>query len=1342
MFEFEAESSQGGSNAWFVKEACEVVAVDNTVQVWSEPFQTAEPVELVGILRGRDVVLVQSVCDVDGRWMQVAVHVVPGLWVRKPGPGGKDAGDEWKRIGGRGGWIHGRWAIDNKGSWTLHAINNGHPVVCMRTAPSVVLRYRVAQSGVVSRTCPHLKGDVAKMHRLDELLEVTDVLPGGWVRHIRWVQGMEGKGVAFRSLFAREEFLEFQAWAHASRMPSDDTADHASSTECAAQEEVEPRKMRVKSARAEADAIAKAIENACATDGTEVFVTVDLILVFARPSLRSLVVGVIQRHDVVVVGQGEHGWPTTDYLRVLPGSWLRHMRSRESLYQVSHSCWIRRAQSGTSQDVVSPVGFPEVLRFEVVCPHVAEYACMSTSSEAVLHVWSGGEVVEEAAEELPGGWVRIVRGPGADRKFTDEDAKRCSPPTRSSYMLGSSWNLEPCLLPLASWAPDILPPVDEASDAVQASGDFQSLGNAPDAVQAHGDHQPVDEAPCAVQASEDLQPPGEEQDAVWAPDDLQPPGEAPDVVQAPDGPQPLGEAPDVVQAPKDFPPPGHVPHKTEPVASVSPKELQPTPEQDPKHDTPSKLPPPEKLPDEAPVDLLPLRDAPDKQPGMAAHVVDSQAMAAAPQPPWPDTQRADAQGEAGAPQPLRVDTHRAVVQKDADPPQPPAADVQGADAQDPVTPQPLVVDAQLANAQWMAGVPQAAAGVPQAAPEAQQSCAVAAATQKATTTSELGNRRPAAYYGICDLKYDKHRMPGQRVYVLELGNGRLSRFSGHGEHIPRKFHQDYKISRQIDRSALVDNKKMTHDIFSECFLGHLRPNQVCYPRVYTPDLARNIAQGLAYTNEKGGCHAPVVLKLLNRCRGAGVMVARPGEDLDNTLHLLLNPSEKYLSHDTRSMLNDALSSDPDSMEEHCLHWWSNECPVFVAERCELSHWISTESDGKRQRYDATMRVGFVLVHNHDEAAADPQLMAEFLGGYWKLPSEPITSDDVRARCVSKARSGTLPVDPDDLEAVYRELRHALPKVFSFDKAGVGAAMKRYGNDPLLFSFSLARHAAAQLQREGWEKSKASATGSATPSPNAKPLKFLEMAKGRLTGVSGEPSPMKRWEGMDLQEFPARVVASYIERQMGIAEVNLDRCDIAITHFHRALTLHHWNATAEYLVGICHLRMFEYKSAQTRLMSSIRLDPEFKASYITFAVAALALGHYENAELVSAAGLKRHPQAFQCSYNLGLALAFQLQGGLQKPEMVNWWSTSYPQAPCPLEDLRTLAGRSVMALRQAKEQKEQMRTDWSKDDDKLLGCMNLLAGQLEEAPKGVAESLRLLKRSLNGAQGWQLINFRP
>merc|ERR1719401_1306738 len=69
------------------------------------------------------------------------------------------------------------------------------------------------------------------------------------------------------------------------------------------------------------------------------------------------------------------------------------------------------------------------------------------------------------------------------------------------------------------------------------------------------------------------------------------------------------------------------------------------------------------------------------------------------------------------------------------------------------------------------------------------------------------------FWGIADVKFDPRLPERERVKVLELGDGRLSRFSHHGRPILEKFQNEYCCPKPIKRPLLVENKKCTHDIF-------------------------------------------------------------------------------------------------------------------------------------------------------------------------------------------------------------------------------------------------------------------------------------------------------------------------------------------------------------------------------------------------------------------------------------------------------------------------------------------------------------------------------------------------
>ena len=97
-------------------------------------------------------------------------------------------------------------------------------------------------------------------------------------------------------------------------------------------------------------------------------------------------------------------------------------------------------------------------------------------------------------------------------------------------------------------------------------------------------------------------------------------------------------------------------------------------------------------------------------------------------------------------------------------------------------------------------------------------------------TAERGQRSPAVFWGILDLKYDPDLSLEDRVKVLETGDGRSSKFSGYGAAIKESFKADKKLEETLHRAVLVENKKLTRDFFVECGYGHLMPKQVCFRR--------------------------------------------------------------------------------------------------------------------------------------------------------------------------------------------------------------------------------------------------------------------------------------------------------------------------------------------------------------------------------------------------------------------------------------------------------------------------------------------------------------------------------
>eukprot|EP00435_Cladocopium_sp_Y103_P002672 s2313_g1.t1 len=231
-------------------------------------------------------------------------------------------------------------------------------------------------------------------------------------------------------------------------------------------------------------------------------------------------------------------------------------------------------------------------------------------------------------------------------------------------------------------------------------------------------------------------------------------------------------------------------------------------------------------------------------------------------------------------------------------------------------------------------------------------------------------RSPAVFWGILDLKYDPTVPMERRVKVLETGDGRSSKFSGYGAAIKENFKADKRLEETLHRAVLVENKKLTHEFFVESGYEHLMPRQMCFRRSYYDTLALDLIEGLGLKSAgPDGPERACVLKLCNRARGAGCIPIKAA-DLDVALERLLtlpeNAEEWLKEQDDQFPRNCKWGC----FEEQVRHWWSNECPVFVAE--ELCHSAPVVQDG--QNFDGTMRVGFSLhrIEEPSENAKDSE----------------------------------------------------------------------------------------------------------------------------------------------------------------------------------------------------------------------------------------------------------------------------------------------------------------------------------------------------------------------------------
>lgn len=493
---------------------------------------------------------------------------------------------------------------------------------------------------------------------------------------------------------------------------------------------------------------------------------------------------------------------------------------------------------------------------------------------------------------------------------------------------------------------------------------------------------------------------------------------------------------------------------------------------------------------------------------------------------------------------------------------------------------------------------------------------------------------PVAFWGICDLKYDPRLPEKDRIKILELGDGRSSRFSHHGAAIKEKFDALFCMdSNPIKRAVMVENKKLTHDTFVECGLSCLRPLQFSYPRRYARDLASRIVRDLQSTGSESSA---VVLKLVNRSRGAGVVVC-PLADLDATLQqLLLPPASQALDRWLQEHAPNVLTEDrsADFLGEHKLHFWANECPVFVVE--ELCHSVPVQTDafGAAEEFDGTLRVAFALRHNRD---AQGKFDIDWLGGYWKLPSLAVSRgatgrmQDMHHQLVSSFNSEdkrTAEVVPEHLREVCRALTPALLAVFEAEPGSAKDIMNWYPDDENFRAFLLARYCA---------------TMRSSPADVSKSSRILDQAKKVVKVPQGRPSAIA-------SELPERSVLSYIERTKGVNAALCADWEKANEHFTEALRRLPTNSSAHYLQGLVLEEKEKWRDAADCHRRAMVLDPDFRSPIMSLGQCFLHLGLHEDAVSACLACLHRQPDAPIAQHTMGQAIYQQLRKDWQGPEV--------------------------------------------------------------------------------------------
>jgi len=536
--------------------------------------------------------------------------------------------------------------------------------------------------------------------------------------------------------------------------------------------------------------------------------------------------------------------------------------------------------------------------------------------------------------------------------------------------------------------------------------------------------------------------------------------------------------------------------------------------------------------------------------------------------------------------------------------------------------------------------------------------------EKATAKEDgTSAKRLAAFWGIVDIKYDDRLPVGQRIHVLELGDGKSSKFSQHGRAVQEQYEKEYKPDpSQLRRALLVESKKRTHDCFVSSGYGNLRPRAVSYLRRYTSDLAKLICSDLDLVSDT----EQVVLKLCNRSRGAGVVIA-PVSTLDEVLSRLLHPPrDKLLTEWFNDYRNIAVGSTNRSLfQEACVHWWSNECPYFMAECC--SHSRPVGLDAAPGEFDGTMRVGFVLrrkvlsegressVSAQDTHANEKRdeeadtsytdlsslLEVEWLGGYWKLPkcavdhklqiraaSMEALLEETHSRIVSSFNSAekrTASVAPGHLQEVYEALAPALVQVFGRNPGSPQQILEDYKqHEPLYSAYALAR-AGASLRNTRMKEAES----------------LLEQAQKMVPNIYG---------GYNL---PERSVLSYIGRNVAVCFSMQKMPKRALESVNEAINSLQTNATALYTKAIFRQGDGAFGEAAELLTRSLALDPDFKLPYVALASCRLQLGQSAEAQRAAMACISRHPDSSVAQFHIGQALyqsVFGMDGKLPASEL--------------------------------------------------------------------------------------------
>mmetsp|Transcript_2702 Transcript_2702/g.9082 ORF Transcript_2702/g.9082 Transcript_2702/m.9082 type:complete len:1072 (-) Transcript_2702:252-3467(-) len=500
-------------------------------------------------------------------------------------------------------------------------------------------------------------------------------------------------------------------------------------------------------------------------------------------------------------------------------------------------------------------------------------------------------------------------------------------------------------------------------------------------------------------------------------------------------------------------------------------------------------------------------------------------------------------------------------------------------------------------------------------------------------SDESEHRTPALFWGIIDLKYNPSANLWDRVKMLETGDGRTSRFSGAGAVCQKRYKEKYRLEDGpgTGKSAVISaNKKLTHDLMVARGFPFLVPKQVCFNRVYTEDLAQRIIEGLEVGEDD-----VVVLKLCNRTRAAGVLPV-PVLDLDNMLKKILRVPkdiEGWLSRELHKGDEATLGIAYGCLEEQLRHWWSNECPFFVVEQIATSVPTMSSWSGEAREYDGTMRVAFALRRKDSKSPKGQKSMRndmggqfggggssstmppaedieiDWLGGYWKLPKEPVESVKLRDSIISAAKTGTTYVEMNHLLEVFGALGDSVQQLFGGVEPVASTLAETYAAEPELAAYLVGRIGIAMRDLSSCRRT-------------------VDLGRKVLERAADGPSKM--------------CAQSFISRGFGVVDAMTPpgRWAEAQVHFQKSIENQPANASSLYLLGMAHLEQGQTLLAVEFMRKAMVLDLDFRAPYVNLGAAYIRLQEFDAAIAVSEACLKRHPESPQCNYHVALACYFK------------------------------------------------------------------------------------------------------